>query len=284
MAVVSALYIYPVKSLAGFSVASATLGTTGLRWRDKVADRQWVLVNADGRFITQRQLPQLAQIQTELTDQALHLHHAEHGSIAICYDYDVSRPQQVTVWRDNVKGYDEGDLVSQWLADATGKEGLRLVRFGDDSVRPVSTKHLWSGEQSQVAFADGYPILVSNTASLDQFNRFLRTKELTPLSMNRFRANVVVTDWPAWQENQTSELSEQANRYQFALRKPCERCPMITTDQQTGARPEQGLPLKALIEFDSLGNGSGAYFGQNAIISRGIGELIEVGDGLRADS
>ncbi|MBD1391396.1 MOSC N-terminal beta barrel domain-containing protein [Neiella sp. HB171785] len=283
MARISALYIYPVKSLAGFSVVSATLGATGLRWRDKVADRQWLLANSAGRFITQRQLPQLAQIKTELTDSALVLHHAEQASISIPYDYDQSQARQVTVWRDEVKGYDEGDSVAQWLEQACGKSDIRLIRFGDDSERAVSTKHLWQHEASQVAFADGYPILVSNTASLEQFNRYLREQQLTALSMTRFRANVVVTDWQPWQENNTAELTEQHNRYQLGLRKPCERCPMITTDQQTGERPEQGLPLKALAEFDSLGDGSGAYFGQNAIIVRGDGELIEVGDELRVD-
>ncbi|GGA90633.1 MOSC domain-containing protein [Neiella marina] len=283
MARISALYIYPVKSLAGFSLVSATLGPTGLRWRDKVADRQWVLATSSGRFITQRQLPQLAQIKTELTESALVLHHTEWASISIPYDYDPTEARQVTVWRDEIKGYDEGDSVAEWLAQACGKNDIRLIRFGTDSERPVSTKHLWQGESSEVAFADGYPILVANTASLEQFNRYLREHQLSPLSMNRFRANVVVTDWQPWQENATAELAEQHNRYQLGLRKPCERCPMITTDQQTGERPEQGLPLKALTEFDSLGDGSGAYFGQNAIIVRGQGELIEVGDELRVD-
>ncbi|MCM2681342.1 MOSC domain-containing protein [Echinimonas agarilytica] len=283
MAVISALYIYPVKSLAGFSLSSATLSEHGLRWRNRIGDRQWMLVLPNGRFVTQRQWPQLARIKTELTNVGLVLHKQGMPSFHVSYDYDPQRTMQVTVWRDEVLAFDEGDAVAQWLGEATEKSnsGVRLVRFGDESERPVSAKHLWDDESSQVAFADGYPILVANTASLDQFNRHLRAHDLTPLNMNRFRANVILTDTTAWQENSISEISAHHNQYQLGLRKPCERCPMITVDQQHGSKPEDGRPLKSLIDFDCLGNGAGAYFGQNAIVTRGVGSLIEVGDDVR---
>lgn len=283
MAVISALYIYPVKSLAGLSVASATLGETGLRWRDQVSDRQWMLVLPNGRFVTQRQWPQLAQIKTELTDEALVLHHHSMDSIQIPYRYDPSRIMEVTVWRDQVQAFDEGDEVATWLAQASGQmeSGIRLVRFGSESQRAVSNKHLHHEEQAQVGFADGYPLLVANTASLDQFNRYLRQHDLKPLSMTRFRANVVLTHLQPWQENQLTQVSQIDQQYQLGLRKPCERCPMITVDQKNGEKPEQGLPLKALSDLDSLGHGKGAYFGQNAIVIQGAGSLIEVGDEVR---
>lgn len=282
MAVISALYIYPVKSLAGFSVDSAILGETGLSWRNLVSDRQWMLVLPNGRFVTQRQWPQLAQVKTELTDDALVLHHHQMESIEVPYQYDSSKAMNVTVWRDEVQAFDEGDKVAAWLAQASGKEdsGVRLARFGIESQRAVSTKHLFDNESPQVGFADGYPILVANTASLGQFNRHLRQQQLKPLSMNRFRANVVLTDIQPWQENQTQEITQVDNLYQLGLRKPCERCPMITVDQQTGEKPQQGEPLKALLELDVLGQGK-AYFGQNAIVTKGIGEFIEVGDEVR---
>ena len=284
MAIISALYIYPVKSLAGISLASATLGEHGLRWRDLVTDRQWMLVLANGRFVTQRQWPQLAQIKTELSDEALILHHHSADSIRIPYQYDASRTCQVTVWRDEVTAFDEGDAVADWLAQVTGTEsGVRMVRFGAESNRAVSSAYLWQGEQSQVGFSDGYPILVTNTASLEQFNHHLRQQDLSPMAMTRFRPNVVLTHLEPWKENQLTGISHQKNNYQLGFRKPCERCPVITIDQQTGDKPEQAHPLKALLDYDALGHGQGAYFGQNAIICKGVGQFIEVGDDVRLD-
>lgn len=279
MATISALYIYPVKSLAGFSVASATLGERGLCWRNQVSDRQWMLVLPNGRFVTQRQWPQLAQIKTELTDNALILHHPTLDAIAIPYDYDRANTLEVTVWRDQVLAFDEGEQVANWLAKATDQldSGVRLVRFGKESEREVSPKHLAESESARVGFADGYPILITNTASLEQFNRHLRQSELKPLSMNRFRANVVLTNLQPWQENEIQGIAQEDRHYQLGLRKPCERCPMITVDQQSGEKPALGAPLKALMALDVLGDGK-AYFGQNAIVTEGIGELIKVGD------
>ncbi|RCU51824.1 MOSC domain-containing protein [Corallincola holothuriorum] len=277
--VVTHLYIYPVKSLAGISLTEAQLSVEGLQY-----DRQWMLVDSKGRFVTQRQCPALAAIKTAIEPEQLLLSAEGHEPFSIPLKRTTHVPlplMDVTVWKDQVEATDEGDSVSQWLAKVLGTQWprpLRLVRFAEQAQRPVSQSHLRQGESANTHFADGYPYLLANQASLEVFNNVLAAQGLPTIPMSRFRPNIIVTGWSAFQENHVSEVSH--DDYSLALRKPCERCPMITVDQQSGKRQEPtGQPLRALTEMATLGDvKAGAFFGQNAILVDGVSKTIKVGD------
>jgi uncharacterized protein YcbX len=120
-----------------------------------------------------------------------------------------------------------------------------------------------------VSFADGYPFLIANEASLADLNR----RAGTDLPMNRFRANLVVRGAEAWAEDHWQEFTVGEVRFRSA--KPCGRCQVTTTDQATGEvrGPE---PLATLSTFRD--SAFGVRFGMN-LVAIGTGTL-RIGDRL----
>ncbi|MBE2251043.1 MAG: MOSC domain-containing protein [Myxococcus sp.] len=260
---VEALFHYPVKSLRGVAVDALTLGVRG-----PLHDREWMLVDAHDRFLSQRSLPAMATLAARV-----------HGGVLRVSDdagahLDVSTAPggptvDVTVWRDTVTALDCGDAAAAWF-EARLLQPCRLVRLPASTVRALDPKYS-PRPDAQTGFADGYPVLLTNRASLDALNQQLPS----PIGMERFRPNVVVTGALAWAEDEWRAV--QAGDVTFDLVKPCARCAVITTDQRTGAKPDGAAPLTALNALRTL-QPFGAIFGQNAV-HRGSGTL-KVGDGL----
>lgn len=272
---VSALNCYPVKSLRGISLERATLGVRGLAY-----DRNWMVVDQVGRFVTQRQMPPMARVSTHLENGWLVLKHPEAEPLAI----ELARRDQprltAYVWADACQALDEGEEAAAWLTAVLGDlrgSKLRLVRFDDEHRRPVEARYL-QGEQAHTAFADGYPFLIAAEASLEALNHSLGRKGIEPLPMNRFRPNIVVEGSPAFAEDGWQDVSEQEGRYRFGIRKPCQRCKITTVDQASGTIEVPGEPLQTLIQMKTQPLRPGAYFGQNATLLEGAGQTIKVGD------
>ncbi|MGQ7286620.1 MOSC domain-containing protein [Vreelandella venusta] len=270
---ITQLIVYPVKSLKGIDVTQSELNGHGLAW-----DRRWMLVDAQQRFVTQRQLPQLATIAVELTDQALVLSHPNVDPIAIPLADPQGNLRLVKVWNDHCKAMPESEDVSHWLVAALGEQaqGISLVRFATEFARPVEEDFLAGGE-AHTYFADGYPFLITTTGSLDALNQALVANGQSPVPMNRFRPNIVVECESAWVEDQWATLAGQSG-YELTLRKPCQRCKITTVDQQTGTVPQQAEPLKTLLALNTQPHLKGAHFGQNATLTTGQGSTIRVGD------
>ncbi|MDR5897952.1 MOSC N-terminal beta barrel domain-containing protein [Halomonas vilamensis] len=266
------LYCYPVKSLKGIALNQAPVFTHGLAW-----DRRWMWVDQHQRFVTQRQLPTLATIDVALTDEALVL---SHPNVAPCYvplALPTGNLRVVKVWNDDCKALPESDDVSRWLVAALGEAaaGLTLMRFATEFARPVEAG------AAHTYFADGYPFLITNTASLEALNEALIAKGLMPVPMNRFRPNIVVRHTAAWEEDRWQRMI--ADEVEFTLRKPCQRCKITTIDQHTAAIVETAQPLQTLLELNTQPRLKGAYFGQNATLSAGEGKTLRVGDALQTN-
>jgi hypothetical protein len=260
---VSQLFVYPVKSCRGIAVTQMPVLATGLQW-----DRHWMITRPDGRFITQREVPRLALIETALTPQALVLRHG--GAPALHVPFLASgAPCRVVVWRDTVSGIDCGDAAADWLFAALGEE-LRLVRF--DPATPRYSNRQFTGEiAATTEFADGFALLIVSEASLADLNARING---TPLPMNRFRPNLVLADVPAYAEDGLRELEFGALRLRIV--KPCVRCSITTTDQATAA-VTSAEPLRTLKSYRFDRGLMGVTFGQNAIVVDGAGGLLAVG-------
>ncbi len=234
------LTIYPVKSLKGISVDQSVLQEHGLEW-----DRRWMLVDAQQRFVTQRQLPALATIEVALTDEHLVLSHPNVEPLSVPLAAPEGNLRLVSVWNDHCKALPESEDVSRWLVAALGDQaqGLSLVRFATEFTRAVEEDFL-DGGTAHTHFADGYPFLITTTGSLDALNQALVARGQTPIPMNRFRPNIVVESSEAWVEDSWITLSEQSGAFQLALRKPCKRCKITAIDQHTAAVPAPAEPLK----------------------------------------
>jgi hypothetical protein len=253
-----AAFLYPVKSMRAVATSTLTLDDKGI-----VGDRRWMVVDAEGRFVTQRTVPALVRLQPELVEGGVRI---DDG--ASCLDValpPLTAPRRtVTVWRDTFAALDAGEEAATWLSSRLGFP-CRLVAFAPDVRREVDVTY---AKDAQTTFTDAYPLLVVNEASLDALNEALPS----PIPMERFRPNLVVRAEAPWVEDSWTRLEIDGLPLEGV--KPCARCVAITTDQRTGERPHGPLPLSTLTQLHSL-PGRGALFGMN-LVHRANG-LLRVG-------
>ena len=263
---VAALNVYPVKSCAGVSVAEALLIETGLEF-----DRAWMVVDARGQFVTQRELPRMALIQPTLKHTEVVLR--APGMLALHLAIDgVEGPVRVTVWDDEVAAYDMGDLAAQWFSDFLGQP-LRLVRFDPDQKRLSNKK--WTGDiEAENAFSDGFPILVISEASLAELNQRLKA----PVTMARFRPNLVLSGLDAHGEDHLDEIrfDTPEGPVRLKLVKPCPRCPIPNVDPLTAEPGTEPGDTMSTYRASTLLDGA-ITFGINAVIVEGIDCGLRVG-------
>ena len=263
---VAALNVYPVKSCAGVSVAEALLIETGLEF-----DRAWMVVDARGQFVTQRELPRMALIQPTLKHTEVVLR--APGMLALHLAIDgVEGPVRVTVWDDEVAAYDMGDLAAQWFSDFLGQP-LRLVRFDPDQKRLSNKK--WTGDiEAENAFSDGFPILVISEASLAELNQRLKA----PVTMARFRPNLVLSGLDAHGEDHLDEIrfDTPEGPVRLKLVKPCARCPIPNIDPLTAEPGTEPGDTMSTYRASTLLDGA-ITFGINAVIVEGIDCGLRVG-------
>jgi uncharacterized protein YcbX len=267
---VRSLHVYPVKGCRGVDLARAQVAVTGLV-ADGAGDREWMVVDADGRFLTQRELPRLALITTATGERNLRL--SAPGMPVQDIDLEARASSgEVVVWRSTVLATDCGDAAAEWLSRWLAHP-VRLVRFDRARVRECNREY--AGDSgAHTMFADGYPVLVVNAASLGELNARLAARGHAPLPMNRFRPNVVIDGLPAFEEDHVGTIA--IGGVVLRLVKPCIRCQVTTTDQ---ASAQVGIePLPTLGEFRMDAKLGGVAFGMNAIVARGDGGSIATGD------
>ena len=261
---IHSLYIYPVKSLAGISLESSQLDKMGLKH-----DRRWMLVSPSGDFLSQRKVPKMALIQPKFIKKQLILTQSGKEDFAV----PTANPQQtlsVNIWKDKVTAQCVSQAADDWLFEALGIK-CHLVYIPDDEVRQCDLE--FSKQDDRTGFADGFPILLISTASLDDLNQRLKKK----VEMRRFRPNIVVSGCDAFAEDNWHEFT--LGKIPMRGVKPCSRCILITVDPKTGKR-SGAEPLQTLMSYRKQGNS--VYFGQN-VIHDTIGS-VQIGDLLSLKS
>ena len=282
-AVISALWVYPVKSCAGVQVREAILTETGLEF-----DRAWMVVDEHGEFVTQRELPRMALIRPQLKTQDMVLRAPGMLALHIALD-QVQEPVRVKVWNDEVQAYDMGAVAAQWFSDFLGAK-LRLVRF-DPAHKRLSSTRWTGGVEALNQFSDGYPLLALSEASLAGLNERLQAAGSAPVGMERFRPNLVLGPAPgpaadalaAHDEDRLDELQVSTEQGVARLKpvKPCARCPIPNIDPATAiSSPEVSDMLQTYRQDPRL---DGALsFGMNLIRLDGEDHLLRVGQVVRA--
>lgn len=266
MITLAALHVYPVKSCRGIELASAKLTVGGL-----AHDREWMIVDDTGRFLTQRVVPRMALIDTALTDCALILRAPDAGAVSIALDHRGDSIETV-IWRDRCRGIDQGEDAAAWVSQFLGRHA-RLVRFHSAQVRHSDRE--WTGDAvAQTRYADGFALLAISRASLEDLNGRLPE----PVPMDRFRPNLVLDGLPPYGEDELQEFG--AGEVRLRAVKPCTRCVITTTDQAVGAAtgPE---PLRTLKTYRWNEQLRGATFGQNVIVLSGTGADLRRGQQLQ---
>jgi uncharacterized protein YcbX len=269
---VSSLYIHPVKSLRAVSVASVELDSLGV-----VGDRRFMVIDENGRFVTQRTLAQMALVETRLTPDALILSTPGNGQIHVPRASDAHAPvRSVSIWKsEGLQADDCGDAVAAWLGDFLGVT-CRLVRAGKAFHRPMTKPAARAGDL--IGFADAEPLLVISEASLADLNDRLVARGEEPLPMDRFRPNLVIAGCDPFAEDTWPRI--RIGDVVLRAGGPCARCIVTTTNQQTAERSKEPLRTLATYRRDA-GDPTDVNFGQNFIHetklgSLAVGEPVEV--------
>jgi uncharacterized protein len=236
-----------------------------------IRDREWMIVDRHGHFVTQREHPRLALVRTAVADGALTLEADGAAALSLPQRMPAMGAREVTVWGSKVRGIDQGDDAARWISAFIGAE-LRLARF-DDAKRRMCSPDYAGDSGAHTLFSDGYPVLVIGQGSLDDLNTRLAGKGDKALPMNRFRPNVVVEGLDPFAEDHVDTLT--AGEVTLKLVKRCARCKVTTTDQATGRVGIEPLPtLSTYRRDDAL---AAVMFGMNAILLRGEGRSLSVG-------
>lgn len=267
---IAALWCFPIKSCAGVPLQRATLLDTGLEW-----DRTWMLVDESGEFVSQRELPRMALIQPAFRLGQLAVR--APGMLALHLQLDAAEaPLRVRVWDDVVDAYDMGDVAAQWFSDFLGRR-LRLARF-DPEARRLSSFKWTGGVEAPNQFADGYPLLVTSAAALDDLNQRLAQAGQAAVDHRRFRANIVLGGIEAHDEDRLSDihLSQGAAPVHLQPVKPCARCSIPDVNPDS-ADPGHAV-TDALMGYRRDTRLDGALtFGMNTIVRAGAGSELAVG-------
>lgn len=275
MAILSQLILYPIKSCAGIAVEEALATVSGL-CAQGVHDREWMLVDGEGQFLTQREYPRMATIRPQVEGDALVVTAPGMPPLRLPLALDASAPlRRVRIWDDVVDAGDCGDAAAAWFRDALGG-ACRLVRFRPGLERPTSTK--WTGgAPSSACFADAYPLLLIGAAALDEINARMLAAGREALPMNRFRPNLVVEGSDPFEEDYTESL--RAGGIVIKPVKPCARCPIPAVDQSTGIPGPDPLDILQSWRGKAILDGA-VCVGMNCIVLEGAGGMLRVGQEL----
>lgn len=230
----TSVHTYPVKSCRRLDHDTATVEPWGL-----AGDRRWLVVDEAGVAVTQRDVAAMARIQPAARPEGgLLLRSA--GAPELAVPEPAGARVEVRVHRSTVPATPAGDAADAWLTGLLGRT-VRLMWLDDPTRRAVDPDH--ARPEDRVSFADAYPLLLTNTASLDALNGWLREAGSPegPLPMNRFRPNVVVTGAGPWAEDGWLGRRLRIGTVGFRVVKACDRCVMTTTDQETGERGKEPL-------------------------------------------
>jgi len=244
----SALIYYPIKACRGHEVDVSNVQRSGLE-----LDRRMMVVTLQGGFLTQREHPKLALVTPSISGEKLTLSTpgSDYLTIDIC---KTGQTRQVDIWRSKgVQAVDQGEEAAEWFSEWLGRS-VRLVHIAEGYIRKVSQQYAINADD-YTAFADGYPILLASEESLWDLNARLEF----PISMNRFRPNVVVRGVEPFAEDTWSRI--RIGDLEMAVVKPCARCVVTTIDKETLEKSKE--PLKTLAAYRR--QNSGVIFGQNVI-------------------
>ncbi len=250
----TSLHVYPIKSAGGCSVRGWEVDGFGLRH-----DRRWMVVDQEGRFLTQRTHPRLALVRPAIEGDTLRVTAPGMPALDLPLHPRPSVTTRAVVWRETCDVVWTGERAATWFSEALGTP-CSLVHMPAGTVRPADPAFAPPGVR--VSFADAFPFLLISEESLEDLNRRLPT----PLPMNRFRPNLVVRGASPYVEDSLTAF--RIGEVDFRVVKPCDRCVVTATDQESTERGVE--PLRTLATYRKVGGE--VMFGQN-VVHLGTGHL-----------
>jgi len=257
---------YPLKSARGERLDAASVEPWGL-----AGDRRWMVVDPDGLALTAREVHPLLLLDPEITAAGLRVRAPGAEPLDVAAP-DPGRQVPVRLWRSELTAA-HAEEADAWLGEVLGRPA-RLVHLDDPTRRSVSAEY--AAPDDRVSFADGYPLLVTTTASLDALNDVvLEGSQGThePLPMTRFRPNVVVDGVPAWAEDDWRRV--RIGGVHFRAVKGCARCVITTLDPGTAEGGKEPIASLARIRrWDGA-----TWFGTNLVPDLPDGRPVTIREG-----
>lgn len=248
MLTLSEIFIYPVKSLGGISLQTAEVERRGLK-----NDRRYLLVDENRRFMTQREFPQMAFLKLSFAENGFSVFNIKNNSVMLVpFESTSNETIKVKIWKDVCNAVTVDKNLDLWFSNAISKK-CSLVYMPDNEKRIVEKEYI--DEDHIVSFADAYPFLIIGQASLDDLNSRMQI----PIPINRFRPSFVFSQGNPYEEDNWKKFKIGA--VEFEAVKPCARCVITTTDQQTAVRNDE--PLKTLSTYRKINNK--VMFGMNLV-------------------
>ena len=273
---ITRIILYPIKSCGGIVLDKAHAGPRGLQ-AGRIGDRRWMLSDADGQMLTQRQNENLARVRIELLGDALRVSGDGLEPVVIDPAEALEDRASVILHRREVVGRRSPQSADSWFSRFLGQQ-VTLLYQSDDDHRPCDPHFAVAPGEDEVGFADAFPYLISTEATLERVNGLLAD----PVPMDRFRPSIVIGGTGPDAEYDWKRLA--LGDAEMTIVKPCTRCVMTTIDQERGIKTGKE-PLAALGRSYFLKTGSGgtlvqgAIFGENAIATRQ--GALAVGDPVR---
>ncbi|HTN47932.1 MAG TPA: MOSC N-terminal beta barrel domain-containing protein [Burkholderiaceae bacterium] len=269
MATIARLFVYPVKGCRGIAVERATLATTGLEV-DGIGDREWVVVDEEREFLSQRELPKMALIETRFAAGALRLKAPGMLELEVPFESE-GDVMKVRVWNDEVAAVTQGEIADAWLSRFLGRPA-RLMRF-DPEAKRLSNSRYTGADEAPYKFADAFALLIASEASLDDLNRRLGQRGVAPVAIERFRPNIVLKGVEAFEEDYIDRLTLGTSELRVV--KPCVRCSVPNVDPRTGEPSTEPGDTLAVFRYNE--QAAGVTFGMNAIVTGGAGSDVTRG-------
>ena len=247
----SYLATYPIKSCYRVEADIAEVEPWGL-----AGDRRWIVVDEAAKLVTQRDWPALGRVRPRYSNLGLVLE--ARGAAALEVPYPSAGTTDIKHFHQWIAATSAGDVANDWISQVIERP-VRLFYLDDPTRRAVDPQY--AGPDDRVSFADGYPLLLANEASLRAVNDWLAEDGDEPVEMTRFRPNVVVSGATAWAEDDWIGRRITIGDVAFRVPKPCDRCVLTTIDPETGEKGRQ--PLRVLGKHRRFGRG--LLFGVNLI-------------------
>jgi uncharacterized protein len=261
---ISQIFVYPIKSMGGVEIFNADITDRGIKF-----DRRWMLVDDKYAFITQREFPQLSLLKVRIENDGLRVidEYSNSPDLLVPFMGFSGSPFKVSIWNAICDAVATDKLIDQWFSDIL-KIKCRLVFMPDETMRPVDTTSGFAPQGKFTSFADAYPFLLLGQESLNDLN----SKLVNPVSITRFRPNLVFSGGHPYQEDEIEKF--EINGVKFLGLENCARCSIISINQENATRSKE--PIKTLSTFRKRGND--IHFGRN-VVHTGTG-TVSVGDQL----
>ncbi|WP_185231718.1 MOSC domain-containing protein [Teredinibacter franksiae] len=257
---ITGLYHYPVKSLRGIGLAQCSLTRKGV-----FGDREWVVIDENGAFLSQRKLPRMALIRVRRREHGLELSLGSDSCLASTPANDASI-REVSVWKDKAVGILAADSINKWLTRVLESEKPLFLASFDKSRERLPGQPLRFGADA-THFADAAPFLIANAFSLHALNLSLTLQDKPEVDIRHFRPNIVISGLPGFAEHHIRGLRHRATDIEFSLVDPCQRCSIITLDPDSAEQMPEAIPFKQLTSLNPMpGNKKAPAFGMNACI------------------